>query len=68
MSSYEKMGIALVSYGSLNSHAWKTYEKIKSDYVEAFPGADVRLAFTSDFIRRALLENKEYLSLIHSAP
>lgn len=56
MSSQENIGIALVSYGSLNSHARKTYEKIRSDYVEAFPGADVRLAFTSDIIKRALLE------------
>ena len=54
----EDMGIVLVSYGSLNSHAWKTYEKIRSDYFKAFPGADVRLAFTSDFIRRVLSEKQ----------
>ena len=50
MSPDEKMGIVLVSYGSLNSQAWKTYEKIRSYYVKSFPSADVRLAFTSDFI------------------
>lgn len=61
MSSCEKMGIALVSYGSLNSKARKTYEKIRFSYVEAFPGADVRLAFTSDFIRRALLEQGSFI-------
>jgi sirohydrochlorin cobaltochelatase len=54
----EDMGIVLVSYGSLNSNAWKTYEKIRSDYVKAFPGADVRLAFTSDYIRRMLSEKQ----------
>ena len=58
MSPDEKMGIVLVSYGSLNSHAWETYEKIRFDYVKAFPGADVRLAFTSDFIRRVLSEKQ----------
>jgi sirohydrochlorin cobaltochelatase len=58
MSPDEKMGIALISYGSLNSHAWKTYEKIRSDYVKAFPGADVLLAFTSDFIRRVRSEKQ----------
>ena len=58
MSPDETIGIALVSYGSLNSQAWKTYEKIRSDYVKAFPGADVRLAFTSDSIRRVLSEKQ----------
>ena len=58
MSSIGKMGIVLVSYGSLNSQARETYEKIRSDYVKAFPGADVRLAFTSDIIRRVLLEKR----------
>ena len=58
MSPDEKIGIALVTYGTLNSQAWKTYEKIRSDYVMAFPGADVRLAFTSDFIRRVLSEKQ----------
>ena len=58
MSDDERVGIALVSYGTLNSQAWKTYEKIRSDYVKAFPGADVRLAFTSDFIRRVLSEKQ----------
>jgi sirohydrochlorin cobaltochelatase len=58
MSTDEKMGIVLVSYGSLNSQAWETYEKIRSDYVKAFPDADVRLAFTSDFIRRVLSEKQ----------
>jgi sirohydrochlorin cobaltochelatase len=58
MSPDEKIGIALVTYGTLNSQAWKTYEKIRSDYVKAFPGADVRLAFTSDFIRRMLSEKQ----------
>jgi sirohydrochlorin cobaltochelatase len=58
MSPDEKMGIVLVSHGSLNSQAWETYEKIRSDYVKAFPGADVRLAFTSDSIRRMLSEKR----------
>ncbi len=58
MSHDETIGIALVSYGSLNSQAWKTYEKIRSDYVKAFPDADVRLAFTSDSIRRVLSEKQ----------
>lgn len=64
MSPDEKMGIALVSYGSLSTQAWATYEKIRSDYVKAFPGADVRIAFTSDFIRRVLSEKQG--TLFHS--
>jgi sirohydrochlorin cobaltochelatase len=56
----KKMGIVLVSYGTLNSQAHKTYEKIRSDYVKAFPGVDVRIAFTSDFIRRVLSEERGF--------
>jgi sirohydrochlorin cobaltochelatase len=66
MSPDEKMGIALVAYGTLNSQARKTYAKIRSDYVKAFPGADVRLAFTSDFIRRVLSE--KHGIFIHDPP
>jgi cobalamin biosynthesis Co2+ chelatase CbiK len=43
--------IALVAYGSLNSQAIATYSKIREHYEMEFPGAEVRLAFTSGYIR-----------------
>ena len=59
MASVEKTGIILAAYGSLDSQARWTYEKIKSTYEEAFPGTSVVLAFTSDTIRRRLSEEQE---------
>jgi len=59
MASVEKTGIILAAYGSLDSQARWTYEKIKSAYEEAFPGTSVVLAFTSDIIRRRLSEEQE---------
>lgn len=55
---YEDIGISLVAYGSLNPQAIHSYEKIKSAYNLAFPGADIQLAFTSDFVRHKLFENQ----------
>jgi cobalamin biosynthesis Co2+ chelatase CbiK len=54
MAPDEKTGIVLVAYGSLESQARGTYEKIKYAYEQAFPGTSVVLAFTSDTIRRRL--------------
>lgn len=56
MSSQEHPAIALVAYGSLNPQALATYARIRERYEREFPGADVRLAFTSGYIRRRLLE------------
>lgn len=55
---YEDIGISLIAYGSLNPQAIHSYEKIKSAYHLAFPGADIQLTFTSDFIRHKLFENQ----------
>lgn len=57
---YEDIGISLVAYGSLNPKAIHSYEKIKSAYNLAFPGADIQLAFTSDFVRHKLFENQGF--------
>jgi sirohydrochlorin cobaltochelatase len=56
MSPQEHPAIALVAYGSLNPQAMATYARIKERYERELPGADVRLAFTSGYIRRRLLE------------
>jgi sirohydrochlorin cobaltochelatase len=61
MALVEKMGIVLAAYGSLDSQARGTYEKIKSTYEQAFPGTSVVLAFTSDTIRRRLSEEQDIL-------
>jgi sirohydrochlorin cobaltochelatase len=56
MSPKEHPAIALVAYGSLSPQAITTYARIRERYEREFPGTDVRLAFTSGYIRRRLLE------------
>jgi sirohydrochlorin cobaltochelatase len=56
MSPQEHPAIALVAYGSLNPQAIATYARIRERYEREFPGAEVRLAFTSEHVRRRLLE------------
>ena len=46
--------ILLAAFGSLEPSAFATYEKIKRSYKKEYPGSEVRVAFTSDFIRRRL--------------
>lgn len=46
--------ILLAAFGSLQPSALATYEMIKASYMRAFPGSEVRICFTSDFIRRML--------------
>lgn len=58
MLLYEDIGISLVAYGSLNPQAIHSYKKIRSAYNLAFPGADIQLAFTSDFVRHKLSEKQ----------
>lgn len=48
--------ILLAAFGSLQPSALATYENIKIFYRRKFPSSDVRMAFTSDFIRRELEE------------
>jgi sirohydrochlorin cobaltochelatase len=54
LSAQEPPAIVLVAYGSLDPEARKTYGKIKTVYKREFPGSEVVIAFTSEFIRRKL--------------
>lgn len=46
--------ILLAAFGSLEPQARATYENIKTFYEREFPDSEVRIAFTSGFIRRRL--------------
>ncbi len=52
----ENPAILLAAYGSPEPRALATYEAIRQRYQQAFPGSEVRLAFTSDLMRRRLEE------------
>ncbi len=51
-------GIVLAPYGSLSPRALATYERILEAYKLEFPGSPVRLAFTSQFMIKRLLEKE----------
>lgn len=48
--------ILLAAFGSLQPSAFTTYENIKRSYEREYPNSEVRIAFTSNFIRRRLKE------------
>ncbi len=48
--------ILLVVFGTSYPEAQAAYENIERIYREQFPDAEIRIAFTSDYIRRKLLE------------
>lgn len=50
--------ILLAAFGSLEPRALATYDALRERYQRAFPGSDVRLAFTSDLMRRRLAEKE----------
>ena len=52
----EDPAILLVVFGTSYPEAQAAYENIERVYREKFPQAEVRIAFTSDFIRRKLLD------------
>jgi sirohydrochlorin cobaltochelatase len=52
----EDPAILLVVFGTSYPEAQAAYENIERVYREEFPQAEVRVAFTSDFIRRKLLD------------
>ncbi len=54
MSSEHAPAILLAAFGTLQPSARATYEKIKAFYKHEFPNSEVRIAFTSGFIRRRL--------------
>lgn len=58
MKAKESPAIVLVAYGSLDPEARKTYRKIRTAYQRVFPGSEVVIAFTSEFIRRKLAEGE----------
>lgn len=52
----EDPAILLVVFGTSYPEAQAAYENIERVYREKFPQAEVRIAFTSDYIRRKLLD------------
>lgn len=52
----EPPGIVLAPYGTLFPPALDTYNQIQKAYERIFPGSLIRLAFTSNFMRKRLLE------------
>ena len=52
----EDPAILLVVFGTSSPEAQAAYENIERVYREEFPQAEVRIAFTSDYIRRKLLD------------
>lgn len=52
--------ILLAAFGSLQPSALDTYEKIKTFYMREFPNSNVRIAFTSGFIRHKLRDESIY--------
>ena len=74
MPTLEKPAIVLAPYGSLSPRALATYERIQAAYEREFPGSQVLLAFTSQFMIKRLQEKEgitvasplEALSRLHS--
>ena len=74
MPSLDKPAIVLAPYGSLSPRALATYERIQAAYEREFPGSQVLLAFTSQFMIKRLQEKEgitvasplEALSELHS--
>lgn len=54
MSADEPPAIVLVAYGSLDPEARKTYGNVRAAFQREFPGSEVEIAFTADFIRRKI--------------
>lgn len=52
----ENPAILLVVFGTSYPEAQAAYKNIEELYQEQFPDAEIRIAFTSDYIRRKLLE------------
>lgn len=62
MATKERPGIVLAPYGTLFPPALATYSQIQKTYERIFPGSPVRLAFTSNLMRKRLRE-KEGISI-----
>ncbi|MDQ1262247.1 MAG: Cobalt chelatase [Euryarchaeota archaeon] len=52
------IGIVLAPYGTLFPQALATYSQIQKTYEHAFPGSPIRLAFTSNLMRKRLQERE----------
>jgi sirohydrochlorin cobaltochelatase len=63
MSDGESPGIVLAPYGTAFPPALATYSWIQETYERMFPGSPIRLAFTSDLMRKRLQE-KEGISIL----
>ncbi|MGV8175429.1 MAG: sirohydrochlorin cobaltochelatase [Methanothrix sp.] len=58
MSNADRIGIVLAPYGTLSSNALSTYRRMAKAYEMEFPGQPVRLAFTSELMRKRLSERE----------
>ncbi|WP_028313975.1 sirohydrochlorin cobaltochelatase [Desulfatibacillum aliphaticivorans] len=56
-----KKGILLVAFGTSEDSAKVSFENIEKNVVEAFPGVDVRWAYTSHIIRHKLARQGEVI-------
>ncbi len=62
MAMKERPGIVLAPYGTVFPPALATYDRIQKTYEHIFPGSPIRLAFTSNLMRKRLRE-KEGISI-----
>jgi sirohydrochlorin cobaltochelatase len=58
LKAQEPPAIILVAYGGLDPEARTTYRNIRTAYRHDFPGSKVVIAFTSEFIRRRLVQDE----------
>ena len=64
-----KTGILLVAFGTSVPEARASFDAIEAAVEKAYPGVDVRWAFTSNIIRHKLLkETGERLDSVQTAP
>lgn len=62
MRSRSEAALVLAAYGSLDKMARASYDGILESYRREFPGAEVRIAFTSDSLRKRIA-SKEGISI-----
>lgn len=54
----DETAIVLTAYGSVRPQALSTFRRIEDRYRQEFPGCEIRLAFSSDLMRRKLAERE----------
>lgn len=54
MTSRSELAVVLAAYGSMDKSARATYDGILESYKRAFPGIEIRVAFTSTSLRKKI--------------